>query len=803
LKRVTSPRPGIPAALSERYQLRREIGVGGMAVVLEAWDTRQERVVAVKVMRPELVSASLADRFQREIAVAANLVHPHIVPIYDAGVEGHTLYFVMPLLQGGTLRERLVNDGAQPIAFVRRLADQIGSALHFAHEQGLVHRDVKPENLLLTPGGAMLGDFGIARSGSLPPPGMSTTGGFIGTPTYASPEQLAATSPAGPPSDQYSLACVLFEALTGRPPFVADNAADLVVAHCTAPVPSAAELRPDIPAAMDAALQRAMAKAPEERFESCAAFVDAFTDFASVSYATVEARRPVVRSGRRAAFAAVALAVLAAALYAAGVFDGLRQTDSPLSIAVLPCANFSGDPQQEYFSDGVTEQVIAQLSTLPNLRVINMLSVLRYKGSTKAARDVGKDLDADLLVQCSANRQAEGVRISAQLVDARTENVLLTRTYTASGQDILQPQLDAALDIAEAMSITLSSRGRRRLSSMGTQSDSAWQLYMRGRHAWNVGTLDGLQRSLLLLRQATEEDSSFALAWAGVADAHLSLVGRWMARGAPQYDSARVAIEQALAARSDLGEALAARGRLHHRANWNFTRARDDLRAARRASPSSWQPWLDHAKLESVQGRHDPAIMLARTAVGLDPLNAINVLGLAEILYFARRYDEALAQVDRAIELEPTFAFNHLWRSMILLGMRRPQEAAVSAREATRLAQRHPGTLAILARAEAESGRPATARTILAEMDRASAVAYVPPTLVAVVHMGLGETNDAVAALTRAVEERDWFISELAVHPLADPVRDNPRVRSLLQRMGLDRVPAPVPVSAPARAGSN
>lgn len=799
---MTSPRPGIPAALSERYQLRREIGVGGMAVVLEAWDTRQEREVAVKVMRPELVSASLAERFQREIAVAAKLVHPHIVPIYDAGVEGHTLYFVMPLLQGGTLRERLVRDGAMPFAAVRRLADEIGSALHFAHEQGLVHRDVKPENLMLTPGGAMLGDFGIARSGSLPPPGMSTTGGFIGTPTYASPEQLAATAPAGPASDQYSLACVLFEALTGQAPFVADNAADLVVAHCTAAVPSAAALRPEVPAAMDAALHRAMAKSPDDRFDSCASFVDAFTD---VDTAATVPRRAGTTSAQRFAIAAGTLVVIAVAVYVGGGFGRLGKTDRPLSVAVLPCANYSGDPQQEYFSDGVTEQVIAQLSTLPNLHVINMLSVLRYKGSTKAAREIGRDLDADLLVQCSANRQSEGVRIMAQLVDARTENVLLMRTYTAGGQEVLQPQLDAALDIAEAMSITLSAQGRRRLGAVGTQSDSAWHLYMRGRHAWNDGTLDGLQRSLMLLGQATTEDSSFALAWAGIADAHLSLVGRWMARSAPQYDAARKAIDRALAARADLGEALAARGRLQHRANWNFTRARDDLRAARRASPSAWQPWLDHAKLESVQGRHEPAILLARTAVSLDPLNAINVLGLAEILYFARRYDEALAQVDRAIELEPSFAFNHLWRAMILLGMSRPQEAAVSAREATRLAGRHPGTLAILARAEAESGRRASARTILAEMDAASVDAYVPPTLEAVVHMGLGETNDAIAALTRAVEDRDWFITELAVHPLADPVRDNPRVRVLLQRMGLDRVPAPAPapVAPVVRAGQN
>jgi tetratricopeptide (TPR) repeat protein len=240
-----------------------------------------------------------------------------------------------------------------------------------------------------------------------------------------------------------------------------------------------------------------------------------------------------------------------------------------------------------------------------------------------------------------------------------------------------------------------------------------------------------------------------------------------------------------------LGEALAARGRLLHRSAWDWEGARESLERSHVESPSAWQGWLDHAKLSANLGQHEAAIDLASTSVRLDPFSPYNLLGFAEILYLARRYTEALAAADRAIELAPTFAFNHLWKAMILLGMERPQEAVAAAREATRLAQRHPGTLAILARAEAEAGRPDTARAILAEMSRAARLAYVPPTLVAIVNLGLGEQDAAMAAFAKAVDERDWFIAELAVHPLADGARDDPRITPLLKRLGLDRVPRP------------
>ncbi len=756
-----------------------------MAVVYDAWDVRQKRSVAVKLIRPELVSQALSERFEREVAIAAQLVHPHIVPVFDAGKEGDTLYFVMPLLTGGTLRDRLVKYGPLPASEVRRLAEQLASALHFAHQRDCIHRDVKPENILMSEGAAMLADFGIARSDDIAA-GLSTTGGFLGSPTYASPEQLLATGPVGTSSDQYSLACVLFEALAGRAPFIGRSVGDVVVAHTTEAAPLLSTIRQDVPPAMVSAIARALSKRPEDRFATMAEFGEAF----SASSADTFVARGSGWTGRRVAGVALGLAA-AAGIYFSGLLTPGKRESGPRSIAVLPCKNASGDSQQEFFSDGVTEHLIGQLATLPEVRVINMITALQYKGTTKSVEVIGRELEADLLVYCSANRQPDGVLIAAQLVDVKTGDVLWTREHLDESQVSLKSYMNASLSMVEALRVTLSAEGRRRIMTPATENDSAHSLWMRGKREWNRGTYEGLVQSRRYFTLALELDSAYAPAWVGLADAHLSFVGRWMQPGPPNYAAAEMAASRAITKDPELGEALAARGRVRHRAQWDFKSAREDYNAARLVSESSWQPWLDHAKLLSVQGRHEEAIKFARRAQQLDPMNAINVLGLAEILYFARRYDDALKETDRAIELERTFAFNHLWRAMILIGMARPEDAVISAREVVRLTGGHPGALAILARAEAESGRPEVARTILGQMEQAPADLYVPATLVAVVYMGLNDTDRAVAALTRAVETRDWFITELAVHPLADKVRDDPRVQALLVRMGLDDVPRP------------
>lgn len=794
--------------LAGRYRLGREIGAGGMGVVYAAEDMRYGRSVAIKVVRPEVLSAAIVERFQREIAMAAKLTHPHIVALFDSGVEDGTLYYVMPFIDGETLRARLAREGMLPLAEVRRLAEHLGSALQYAHDQGVVHRDVKPENIMLTSGGAMLADFGIARErqGGT---GLTSIGEFIGSPTYASPEQQRGDAAVGPASDQYALACLLFEATAGRPPFVAANRADFVVAHVTAVPPTLREFRPEAPVEMESAILRAMAKDPLERFPDVATLATAFGESAapdapSPSVPVVLPPTPPVvpppappappaRVSPRAAGATAALvAVSGLALWWSGL---MKPAPLERTVAVLRCENHSGNPAQDHISLGVAEQIIGQLSGLRELNVINIQSVRRYGGTTKPAREIGRELRATHLVNCSTNRQPDELVIQASLTDAETERQMWSETYRYAGASDFTPQLDAAEKIAAEVIARTSGGADRRTVPRQTLSDSAGSLFQRGRAAWLEGSDKQLAQSVMYFSMAAAQDPTFAQAHVGLADAYLSLVGRWMQYPDTNYRKAKESVDRALAVQPNLSEALAARGRWNHRSEWNWTQARADLRRAVRENPSAWQPWLDQAKLESDHGNHAKAVELAARGLLVDPNNALNVIGMAEILYFARRYDEALRQADLAIELEPSFTFNHLWRAMILLGMRRAEDAARSAWIADSLAGGHPGTLAIYARAEAEAGRFPSALRVLDSM-RVS-TKYVPGTLVAVVYMGLGEFDKAFEEFERAVTERDWFIAELAVHPLADLVRDDPRLRPLLERMGLDRVPSPTARPAP------
>ncbi len=779
---MDTPRQGIPAALAERYQLGREIGAGGMGVVYAAEDLRHRRSVAVKLIRPDVLSAAVVERFQREIAMAAQLNHPHIVPLFDSGIEGSTLFFVMPLLEGETLRARLDRGPALSLAEVRRLAEHLSSALQYAHDCGVVHRDVKPENILLTSGGAMLADFGIARDPQ-EGTGVTTTGGFIGSPRYSSPEQLKGDKTVGPASDQYALACLLFEALAGRPTFEASNPADLVVAHVTATPPKVRALRPDAPAEMESAILRALAKDPTQRFPSVAAFAEEFgTD---VHAATVSSRTWRL-AGVLLAVAVLLAGVAGYTIMQSGMFDGPAMSTA----AVMVCEDRSEPSAPVYLPQGVTEQIIGSLSGVDSLSVINVHSARRYSGSNLTARDIGRELQAGWIVFCSINLEPTRITVSATLADARSDATKWTGIFSESLSGAVGPLDEIAASIADSVLRGIDQTLRPGRAELQVVSDSGYRLWQRGHFEWHKGGVEGLRNSIFYFTLALQQDPTYADALVGLADAHLSLVGRWMREPREQYELASLYVDRALIAQPRQSGALAARGRLRHRRSWEWEAAREDLRSAVRANRNSWQPYLDRAKLESDLGRHDLAIELAEDGLRRDPKNALNVLGVAEILYFARRYDEALAQADRAIELEPSFPFNHLWRAMILLGMGRAEDAARAAWSANELANGHPGTLAIYARAEAEAGRPETAREILDSL-RVSAE-YLPGTLGAVVFMGLGELNQAFKELERAIEDRDWFIAELAVHPLADPVRNDPRLRPLLERMGLDKVPPPV-----------
>jgi len=407
--------------LADRYVIEREIASGGMATVYLANDRRHSRTVAVKILRPELVSAIGPDRFSREIEIAAHLSHPHILSLYDSGEADGSLFYVMPYIQGESLRQKIEREKQLPIDEAVTIARQVASALDYAHARRLVHRDIKPENVLLHEGVPMVMDFGIALTQSASADDRLTLAGHtLGTPHYMSPEQASGEVNLDARSDVYSLACVLFEMLTGAPPFTGPNAQAVIAKRFTDTAPSIRRFRPAIPEAVEAAIRKALARNPADRFPSCGAFADALA-------------RPV-------------------------------QRESPLpSVAVLPFLNLSPDPENEFFADGVTEDVIAQLSKIRGLKVISRTSVMRYKKREQGLREIADTLGVATLLDGSVRRAGNRVRIVAQLVDASSDQPLWSETYDRQLTDIFAIQSDVALEIGSALEAEMSAAERRRI----------------------------------------------------------------------------------------------------------------------------------------------------------------------------------------------------------------------------------------------------------------------------------------------------------------------------------------------------
>ncbi|HYT72703.1 MAG TPA: protein kinase, partial [Gemmatimonadales bacterium] len=413
-------RERLNAALAGRYAVERELGSGGMATVYLADDLKHRRKVAVKVLRPELASAIGPNRFLREIEIAAKLNHPHILALHDSGKADDFLFYVMPYVKGQSLRHRLHREKPLPIEEAVSITRDAALALDHAHAQGVIHRDVKPENILLYEGEAMVADFGIALAVSGAASGgqrLTERGVWVGTPEYMSPEQALGEDSLDARSDIYSLGCVLYELLAGEPPYTGPTAQAVIAKRLAGPAPGVRRLRATVPAGVEQALLKALATVPADRFASAAAFAEALT-------------RP------RAVH------------------------PTPKSVAVLPFTNLSPDAENEYFADGITEDVIAQLSKIRALKVISSTSVMPLKQRDQSLREIGARLGVAAVLEGSVRRDGDRVRIVAQLIDAETDHHLWAETYDRQLTDIFVIQSDVALRIAAALETELSPEER-------------------------------------------------------------------------------------------------------------------------------------------------------------------------------------------------------------------------------------------------------------------------------------------------------------------------------------------------------
>src|SRR5437899_411277 len=470
------------AALAGRYTIERELGRGGMATVYRAGDVKHRRTVAIKVLRPELASQLGPDRFLREVEIAASLNHPHILALYDSGDADGFLFYVLPYVEGESLRDKLARERQLSVEDALRITRQVAAALGYAHARNVIHRDIKPENILLHEGEAMVTDFGIALAVSAAADDRLTlTGLAVGTPVYMSPEQALGERELHARSDVYSLGCVLYEMLAGEPPFTGPTAQAVIAKRLVDPVPAVRRLRDAVPEGVERALMGALARVPADRFASAAAFAEAL------------ATPGVVRPPR------------------------------PRSVAVLPFVNLSADPENEYFADGITEDVIAQLSKVGALQVTSRTSVMPFKKREQGLREIAAKLQVATLLEGSVRRAGDRVRIVAQLIDAAADQHLWAETYDRQLTDIFEIQADVALHIAAALKAELSADEKTRIHKEPTSDLQAYQLYLQGRHCFIRYTPEGMRKGIEYFEQAIQRDPSYALAYASVALAYVEL----------------------------------------------------------------------------------------------------------------------------------------------------------------------------------------------------------------------------------------------------------------------------------------
>ncbi len=729
------------AALAGRYAIERELGSGGMATVYLADDLKHHRKVAVKVLRPELASALGPDRFLREVEMAAKLNHPHILALYDSGEADGFLFYVMPYVKGESLRHKLACEKQLPIDEALRITRQVASALGHAHAQDVIHRDVKPENILLYEGEAMVADFGIALAVSAAAgERLTQTGVSVGTPEYMSPEQSMGERALDPRSDVYSLGCVLYEMLTGEPPYTGPTAHAVIAKRLTDPVPAVRRLRAAVPAGVEQALMKALATVPADRFASALAFAEALTKPAGVQ-------------------------------------------PSPRSVAVLPFLNLSADPENEYFADGITEDVIAQLSKIRALKVISRTSVMPFKRREQGLREIAAKLEVGTLLEGSVRRVGDRVRIVAQLIDAETDRHLWAETYDRRLTDIFVIQADVALHIAAALKAELSPDEKTRIHKEPTSDLQAYQLYLQGRNCFIRFTHEGMRKGIEYFEQAIERDPNYALAYASVAQAYTELAEAGELRPDEAYARAKQAVAKALALDSSLGDAHYMLANLKFLCDFDWTGAEHEFKRALELNPSSADTYDHYGRMLAALERYDEAIAMLKRAQELDPL--AHPLDVASALLRAGRYDEALRAATPAIELDPHYARGHATVGWAYLKKGMSDEGLAELEKAVALSPGSSIWLGQLGHAYALVGKVGQARDVLRQLEELSRQRYVSPYHVAYVYTGLGEQDTAMDWLERAYEERAGAVYGIKGSFLFTTLRSHPRFTALLKKMNL------------------
>lgn len=665
-------RARLQAALLDRYRIDRELGRGGFAVVYLAHDIRHDRSVALKVLHDEIAADVGADRFEREVKLAARLQHPHILGVFDSGTADGRLYFTMPFVEGETLRQRLQRERQLPVPDAVGIAREVADALHYAHEHGVVHRDIKPENILLIGRHAMVADFGIARAlrgagvvGSGDTAALTQTGITIGSPGYMSPEQVSGGRDLDARSDIFALGCVLYEMLAGEAPFD-DPTIQARIARTIAEEPRPiARIRPTVSEALDAIIAKALAKAPADRYATAAQFADALGDTLSTTRSsTVDARTRADSSARvpnRSLVGRYGVVALAAALVVAAALFAWRSRDaSPPgnALAVLPFES-TGTAEDAEFADGITEEVRGKLTAVPGLRVVARTSSNQYRGTRKSPRELGAELGVQYILTGTV-RWANGatgarhVRVTPELISTESGDTKWQEGFDEEMSDVFKVQSGIATKVATALGANLGTETQVALSAKPTRNLEAYQEYLRGESATEaMSRNDGiaLAEGMAHYERAVALDTSFALAWTRVA---LTSIANFQVNANDEH-ARRAESATARAARlsPDNPQVRRAASRLYRIVRKDYAGAMAQIDTGLMHDPNNVDLLSTASSTSALLGRWDAAVDYAKRAAALDPRNANAASAVLTILHGTRRFAEADEWASKALALSP------------------------------------------------------------------------------------------------------------------------------------------------------
>jgi len=796
------------------YRILEKLGGGGMGVVYRAEDLRLGRHVSLKFLPDELSKDSLAiERFQREARAASSLSHPHICTIYDIdNYEGQN-FIVMEFLEGQTLKHRITGKPLE-IERVPEYGHQIADALEAAHAKAIIHRDIKPANIFITDRGQVkLLDFGLAKllperkGANRPRDGMATFGATtqdahltsdgvaLGTVAYMSPEQVRGQE-LDERTDLFSLGLVLYEMSTGQRAFSGNTSGVIFDAILNrVPIPPA-RLNPTIPLQLEQIISKALEKDRELRYRSAS---DLRADLQRLKRDTDSARAlpystgPVSRQNLRRHWphfvwgGVLAVLLILFGLNVGGlrdrVFDGTSQARIE-SIAVLPFANLSNDPKTEYLSDGITETLINNLSQLPNLAVMSRNTVFRYKGQPPDLQKVGRELHVRAILTGRLIQTGDELLISVNLEDVQNSRQLWGEQYNRKLSNLVSVQQEIAGDIYGRLRPRLAGEERKLLAKRPTENVEAYQLYLQGLFYWNKWTQADFKRAADFFTQAAQKDSRYALSYAGLADTYSLLGDAGYLPPSEAWPKAKAAAMQALEIDDTLPEAHTSLGLVKEHFEWDWTGAEREFRRAIELNPNSATAHHWYGDYLANMGRSEEGLRETKKAQELDPLSLIINTTLGKQLYLAGKNDQAVEQLRKVLDIDAKFAPARPLLVEVYAGMGKQKEA-VAEREKILSLSGSPELAASIEEDFSKGGYKGVLQSWLDGLTEISKYGYISPYNIAQAYMRMGEKEKTFSWLEKAYEEHDSGLVSLAVEPMFDPIRSDPRFKDLLRRMKL------------------